>query len=91
MKKISVWARVNRSSARILLVLLNLALVLLGIQTGTLLAKIKFAFEPGAFYAVMLVFIFVLFVYPQRNGFWSAPKEQTVSCQKILRLYFGIL
>lgn len=78
-----------------LIVLLNLALVLLGIQTGSLLAKIKFPFEPGAFYAVMLAFIFVLFVYPQRNVFWSLqPKNKLYRVQKssdFLLAFFSFL
>ena len=78
MKKISVWARINRGSARILLVLLNLALVLLGIQTGSLLSKINFQFGSGAFYGVMLVFIFVLFAYPHRDGFRSLQSKNKV-------------
>jgi hypothetical protein len=71
MKKISIWGRKNRGSARILIILLNLALALLGIQTGILLVKMNFHFSPLAFYLVLLVFISALFVYPQRNRSWS--------------------
>jgi hypothetical protein len=89
MKKISVWARKNRSSARILLVLLNLALALLGIQMARLLIAIHVHLSLWAFLTVLLTFISVLFLYPKRGSYWLMQSKNRIyrfqkSCDFIL-------
>ena len=69
MIKISIWAKANQATARLIIILIHFALAFLGILTGLLLVKTNLNISALVFYLVLLVYIFAFFLYPKRGGF----------------------
>ena len=68
MKQISIWAKANQATARLIIVMIHLGLAFLGILAGWLLVKTNLNIFAFGFYPALLVYILAFFVYPLRAG-----------------------
>jgi hypothetical protein len=72
MRKLSIWAKANKSPARIIIIFIHFALAISGMLTGWLLFKMNVYISTWIFFELLFICILTFFVYPEKGGFWQS-------------------
>jgi hypothetical protein len=91
MKKISLWARKNKMKARILIVLIHLALFYLGIEAGRIFWQLDIILSIWILCMALLVYVSAIALYPKKtDSRLNQDKEKSYRTQKTTDFLLGL-
>jgi hypothetical protein len=91
MKKISVWARRNKKKARLLIVLIHLALFYLGIEAGRIFWQLDIILSIWILCMALLVYVSAIALYPKKTDpRLDQDKEKSYRTQKTTDFLLGL-